>query len=36
VTESFDPRTWQIAVAEKRTRAVAGTGLDAVVRTIHR
>jgi hypothetical protein len=36
VAEVLDPRVWQILVAEKRTRAVAGTGVDVVVRAILR
>lgn len=34
--EALDPRHWQIVVAEERTRAAAGTGVDAVVRAVYR
>ena len=29
---ALDPRCWQMVVAEKRPRPVAGTGVDAVIR----
>jgi 2-polyprenyl-3-methyl-5-hydroxy-6-metoxy-1,4-benzoquinol methylase len=29
---SLDPSEWELVVAEERTRAVAGTGVDAVIR----
>jgi SAM-dependent methyltransferase len=32
--EALDPGDWRIAVAEERPRAVAGTGVDAVIRTV--
>ena len=32
--EALDPDEWQIVVAEERPRAVAGTGVDAVVRAV--
>jgi len=28
---ALDPGTWDLAVAEERPRAVAGTGVDAVI-----
>ena len=34
--DALDPREWQIVVAEERSRAAAGTGVDAVVRAIRR
>jgi len=34
--EALDPQEWQIEVAEDRARAVAGTGVDAVVRAVRR
>ena len=34
--DALDPREWQIVLAEERTRAAAGTGVDAVIRAIHR
>jgi len=34
--EALDPRVWDVMVAEERPRAVAGTGVDAVVRAVHR
>ena len=33
--EALDPREWRIVVAEERPRAVAGTGVDAVVRAAY-
>lgn len=32
--EVLDPREWRVEVAEERPRAVAGTGVDAVVRAV--
>jgi SAM-dependent methyltransferase len=32
--EALDPHEWEIAVAQERPRAAAGTGVDAVVRAI--
>jgi hypothetical protein len=29
---ALDPRRWELVVAEERPRAVAGTGVDAVIR----
>jgi hypothetical protein len=34
--EALDPRRWDIAVAQERPRAAAGTGVDAVIRAIRR
>jgi hypothetical protein len=34
--EALDPHKWEIVVAEERTRAAAGTGVDAVIRAVHR
>jgi SAM-dependent methyltransferase len=34
--KALDPQEWQIEVAEDRSRAVAGTGVDAVVRAVRR
>jgi hypothetical protein len=34
--EALDPDAWQIAVAEERPRAVAGSGVDAVIRAVRR
>lgn len=34
--EALDPSEWQVVVAEERPRAVAGTGVDAVVRAVRR
>jgi len=34
--EALDPQEWQVVVAEDRARAVAGTGVDAVVRAVRR
>jgi len=34
--DALDPREWQIVLAEERTRAAAGTGVDAVIRAIRR
>jgi hypothetical protein len=34
--DALDPREWDILVAEDRPRAVAGTGVDAVVRAVRR
>ena len=34
--DALDPDEWEIVVAEERQRAAAGTGVDAVVRAIHR
>jgi hypothetical protein len=33
---ALDDRDWQVVVAEERTRAVAGTGVDAVIRARRR
>ena len=33
--QALDPREWQIVVAEERPRAVAGSGVDAVVRAVY-
>jgi SAM-dependent methyltransferase len=32
--DALDPREWQIVLAEERTRAAAGTGVDAVIRAV--
>ena len=32
--EALDPHEWDIAVAQERPRAVAGSGVDAVVRAV--
>lgn len=29
---ALDPKVWELVVAEERPRAVAGTGVDAVIR----
>jgi hypothetical protein len=29
---ALDPRRWELVVAEERSRSVAGTGVDAVIR----
>jgi len=34
--DALYPREWQIVLAEERTRAAAGTGVDAVMRAVHR
>jgi len=34
--QALDPQEWQVVVAEDRARAVAGTGVDAVVRAVRR
>lgn len=34
--EVLDPQEWQVVVAEDRTRAVPGSGVDAVVRAVRR
>ena len=34
--EALEPSQWQVAVAEDRPRAAAGTGVDAVIRAIYR
>ncbi len=34
--QALDPQEWQIEVAEDRARAVASTGVDAVVRAVRR
>jgi hypothetical protein len=34
--DSLDPREWQIVLAEERTREATGTGVDAVIRAVHR
>lgn len=35
-TAALEPRAWQIAVAEERPRATAGSGVDAVIRARRR
>ena len=32
----LEPDAWRIVVAEERTRSVAGTGVDAVIRAVRR
>ena len=34
--QALDPDQWRVVVAEERTRAVAGTGVDAVVQAVRR
>jgi hypothetical protein len=34
--KALDPQEWQIEVAKDRSRAVADTGVDAVVRAVRR
>jgi hypothetical protein len=34
--EVLDRRTWRLVVAEERPRSTPGTGVDAVVRAVHR
>jgi len=34
--DALYPREWQIVLAEERTRAAAGTGVDALIRAVHR
>ena len=34
--EALDQDEWQVAVAKERRRAVAGTGVDAVVQAVRR
>ena len=34
--DALHPREWQIVLAEERTREAAGTGVDAVIRAVHR
>jgi SAM-dependent methyltransferase len=34
--EALDPHEWEIVVAEERRRATTGTGVDAVIRAVHR
>jgi 2-polyprenyl-3-methyl-5-hydroxy-6-metoxy-1,4-benzoquinol methylase len=34
--DALDPREWDIVLAEERTRAAAGTGVDAVIRAVRR
>lgn len=36
VLEALAPREWEILVSEERLRSAAGTGVDAVVRAVHR
>jgi hypothetical protein len=36
VIDALDPRLWELIVAEDRPRAVAGTGVDAVIRARRR
>jgi 2-polyprenyl-3-methyl-5-hydroxy-6-metoxy-1,4-benzoquinol methylase len=33
---ALDPSAWQLVVAEERPRAIAGTGIDAVIRACRR
>lgn len=33
---ALDPNVWELVVAEERLRAVAGTGVDAVIRARRR
>ena len=35
-TTALDPQSWDVIVAEERPRAVAGSGVDAVVRAVRR
>lgn len=34
--EALDPADWEVVVAEERPRAAAGTGVDAVIRSVRR